>query len=46
MTNEAKVLYSNQLAGYLEKTDNGYSFTYQQGYLESENPKPVAKLCH
>jgi hypothetical protein len=30
MTNKAKVLYGNQLAGYLEKTDNGYSFTYDQ----------------
>lgn len=43
MTNRAKVLYSNQLAGYLEKTDNGYSFSYDQAYLESDHPKPVSQ---
>ena len=39
MTNKAKVLYSSKLAGYLEKTDNGYSFTYDQDYLKSDHPK-------
>jgi len=43
MTNKAKILYSNQLAGYLQKTDNGYSFVYDQDYLKSENPKPVSQ---
>lgn len=43
MTNKAKVLYSNQLAGYLEKTDNGYSFTYDEDYLKMENAKPVSQ---
>lgn len=43
MTNKAKVLYSNQLAGHLEKTDNGYSFTYDEGYLKMENAKPVSQ---
>ena len=43
MTNKAKVLYSNQLAGYLEKTDYGYRFTYDQNYLKSDHPKPVSQ---
>jgi serine/threonine-protein kinase HipA len=43
MINKAKVLYSGQLAAYLEKTDNGYSFTYDKMYLESQNPKPVSQ---
>ena len=43
MTNKAKVLYSNQLAGYLEKTDNGYSFIYDQDYLKSDHPRPVSQ---
>ena len=43
MTNKAKVFYSNKLAGYLEKTDNGYSFTYDQDYLKSDQPRPVSQ---
>ena len=43
MTNKAKVLYSNQLAGYLQKTDNGYSFTYDKDYLKTDYPKPVSQ---
>lgn len=43
MTNKAKVLYSNQLAGHLEKTDNGYSFTYDEDYLKMEHAKPVSQ---
>lgn len=36
-------MYSGKLAGYLEKTDNGYSFHYDPDYLKSENPKPVSQ---
>jgi len=43
MTNRAKVFYSNKLAGYLEKTENGYSFTYDQDYLKSDQPRPVSQ---
>ena len=43
MTNKAKVFYSSKLAGYLEKTDNGYSFTYDQDYLMNDDPKPVSQ---
>jgi serine/threonine-protein kinase HipA len=43
MTSKAKVLYSNQLAGFLEKTDNGYSFIYDQDYLKSDYPKPISQ---
>jgi len=43
MTNKAKVLYSSQLAGFLEKTDNGYSFIYDHDYLKSNHPKPISQ---
>lgn len=43
MTNKAQVLYNNELAGYLEKNDKGYSFTYDTGYLNGENPKLVSQ---
>lgn len=36
MTNKAQVLYKDQLAGYLEKDDNGYKFTYDSVYLKGE----------
>lgn len=43
MTNKAQVLYNDQLAGCLEKNDNGYKFTYNTDYLKGENPKPVSQ---
>lgn len=43
MTTKAKVMYSDELAGYLEKTDTGYRFTYDTGYLKSEKPKPISQ---
>ncbi|MEE1885076.1 HipA N-terminal domain-containing protein [Pedobacter flavus] len=36
-------MYSNQLAGYIEKTDQGYRFKYDSDYLKSENPKPISQ---
>jgi serine/threonine-protein kinase HipA len=42
MINKAKIFYSEQLAGYLEKNDNGYSFIYDKAYLKSVRPKPVS----
>jgi len=36
-------MYNNLLAGTLEKTDSGYSFTYDQAYLKSDHPKPVSQ---
>lgn len=32
----------NQLAGELEETDTGYSFTYDKDYLNTNNPQPVS----
>lgn len=43
MTTKAKVLYRDQLAGFLEKTDIGYSFSYDPDYLNGENPKPISQ---
>lgn len=43
MSTKARILYKSQLAGYLEKTDRGYSFTYEEAYLKSENPMPVSQ---
>jgi serine/threonine-protein kinase HipA len=43
MTSKARVLYNNQLAGYLEKTDSGYAFTYHDDYLQTDHPKPVSQ---
>jgi serine/threonine-protein kinase HipA len=43
MTNKAQILYNNELAGALEKTDNGYSFIYDTDYLKGKNPKPVSQ---
>jgi serine/threonine-protein kinase HipA len=43
MTTKAKVLYDGKLAGYLEKQDNGYSFTYDPNYLNDANARPVSQ---
>lgn len=42
MIRRAKVFYDKLLAGYLEKTDNGYKFTYDKDYLIRTNPKPIS----
>ena len=43
MTSKAQVLYNDEIAGALEKNDNGYSFWYDLAYLNGENPKPVSQ---
>jgi serine/threonine-protein kinase HipA len=43
MINKAKVFYSEQLAGYLEKNDNGYSYVYDMAYLKNEHSKPISQ---
>lgn len=43
MTSKAKVLYSGELAGYLEKNENGYTYSYDTAYLKSELAKPVSQ---
>lgn len=42
MAREAKIYFKDQLAGYLVEGDGGYSFSYNQEYLESSNPKPIS----
>lgn len=39
---QAQVFYQDQLAGLLTENDEGYSFVYDNQYLESSNPKPVS----
>lgn len=42
MGQKAKVLYGDRLAGYLEKYDNGYRYTYEKSYLENKDSKPIS----
>lgn len=42
MTQKAKVLYRDHLAGYLERYEGGYRFYYEQAYLKGDNAKPVS----
>jgi serine/threonine-protein kinase HipA len=42
MMNKAKVYYDKSLAGYLEKTDSGYRFSYDSTYLKQPEAKPVS----
>lgn len=42
MSNKAAVFYQDQLAGYLEKYDNGYRYTYNKEYLENEEANPIS----
>ena len=39
---KAKVLYKNQLAGYLSETPAGYQFIYDKDYLRSGQPISVS----
>lgn len=42
MMNRAKVYYDKTLAGYLEKTDFGYRFSYDSTYLKQPEAKQVS----
>src|SRR5690606_11873199 len=42
MSRKAKIFYQNQLAGYLEEGDAGYTLWYDQQYLDSSDPKAVS----
>lgn len=42
MINKAKVFYSNELAGMLERIDTGYKFTYDSKYLANKSSKPIS----
>ena len=42
MGSKSKVLFGDSLAGFLEKYDNGYRFTYDSIYLNSEKAKAIS----
>ncbi len=39
---KGKVFYRDSLAGILIEDENGYSFTYDEGYIQTKNAKPVS----
>lgn len=42
MIKRARILYDSTLAGYLEKTDSGYRFSYDPIYLSNPKAKPIS----
>lgn len=42
MSQRARIMYADEFAGYLEKHDEGYRFTYDKGYLKSAEARPVS----
>lgn len=38
----AEIKISNATAGWLTEDEDGYHFTYDRAYLNTENPKPVS----
>jgi serine/threonine-protein kinase HipA len=42
MARQAKILYQDQLAGYLIEGDGGYVFKYDEQYLKLDNSKPIS----
>lgn len=42
MARQAKIYFQDQLAGVLVEGDNGYSFQYEQEYLEKPESKSIS----
>lgn len=42
MPERAKVFYGDMMAGWIEKYDGGYRYTYDKAYLNSNDPKPIS----
>ena len=42
MIKSGLVFYQDFVAGLISETDEGYEFSYDQHYLETENAKPVS----
>lgn len=42
MARKAKIYYQNQLAGYLIEGDGGFTYRYDEKYLNSLEPKPIS----
>lgn len=37
-----KVFYKEKFTGVITEDENGYSFTYQEEYINSDNPKAIS----
>lgn len=42
MARVAQMYYQNELAGYLIEGNGGYTYRYDDKYLDSEYPKPIS----
>ncbi len=42
MSRIAKVYYTNQFAGMLVEDDRGYTFTYEESYLQDQESQPIS----
>ncbi|EOR96534.1 hypothetical protein ADIARSV_0263 [Arcticibacter svalbardensis MN12-7] len=42
MSKKGLIYFQDMLAGVLAETEGGYEFSYQTGYLENKNAKPVS----
>ncbi len=42
MNRQGKVYYNKEFAGIISETDEGYSFNYNEEYLENELNKPIS----
>lgn len=42
MNRKGIVFYNNTKCGIIEETDEGYSFVYDDQYLNNENAKPIS----
>ena len=42
MRQRAKIYFNEMFAGVLEKSEDGFSFTYDREYLENENAVPIS----
>ena len=38
----AEIRYQDEVAGYLQQTEKGYSFQYTSAYLHHENARPIS----
>lgn len=39
---KAKIIYDGEMAGILEETDNGYTFSYDRDYLSKANAQSIS----
>ncbi|MEI5985328.1 MULTISPECIES: HipA N-terminal domain-containing protein [Sphingobacterium] len=42
MARRAKIYYQDKLAGYLAEADGGFTFYYDEEYLNSSDPKSIS----